>query len=193
MGSSFFQSKKQDSDLLTLLVKWLEAWFLEGNSLNSCSDSGSQKKLPLVMNWIRIFWGIFSLFIHHIGNLVMYPKICLILQHLSPLFYWKSSLKNLTDQIMIPIKDVKKPLKNEMKTTILKCLPNAISGICKSTKNLDKDEFIKNSLRNVFKEVMEKFNVQDLTEFFYLILNHEEDRLSDLIFRVIFFTSRRRL
>ena len=123
----------------------------------------------------------------------MYPKICLILQHLSPLFYWKSSLKNLTDQIMIPIKDVKKPLKNEMKTTILKCLPNAISGICKSTKNLDKDEFIKNSLRNVFKEVMEKFNVQDLTEFFYLILNHEEDRLSDLIFRVIFFTSRSRL
>ena len=117
----------------------------------------------------------------------MYPKICLILQHLSPLFYWKSSLKNLTDQIMIPIKDVKKPLKNEMKTTILKYLPNAISGICKSTKNLDKDEFIKNSLRNIFKEVMEKFNVQDLTEFFYLILNHEEDRLSDLIFRVLNF------
>ena len=111
----------------------------------------------------------------------MYPKICLMLQHLSPLF--KASLKNWIDQIMIPIRDVKKPMKNEMKITILKWLPNAISGICKSTNHLDKDEFIKNCLRIVFKEVMEKFNVQDLTEFFCLILNHEEDRLSDLIFR----------
>ena len=112
----------------------------------------------------------------------MYPKICLILQHLS-MFYWKSSVKNMIDRIMIPIRDVKKPLKNEMKITILKWLPNAISGICKSTNNLDKDEFIKNCLRIVFKDVMEKFNVQDLKEFFCLILNHEEDRLSDLIFR----------
>ena len=139
------------------------------NRVKKPASTGSRALLPQLITYLCFA------FIFPIGNLVMYPKICLILQHLSMLFYWKSSVKNMIDRIMIPIRDVKKPLKNEMKITILKWLPNAISGICKSTNHLDKDEFIKNCLRIVFKEVMEKFNVQDLKEFFCLILNHEED------------------
>ena len=64
------------------------------------------------------------------------------------------------------------------KNLVLQKLPEIIDGLANATENIAKDESIKQTAKNLFKEVLAKFASSELVQFFGHVQNHDENCLS---------------
>lgn len=109
-------------------------------------------------------------------NQTNYANIGFILKFLSCLLQ-KTSLKMLIDQILVPLK-AKIQLNPGQKNLVLQKLPEIIDGLANATENMEKDESIKQTAKNLFREVLAKFASSELVQFFGHVQNHDENCLS---------------
>ena len=61
---------------------------------------------------------------------------------------------------------------------VLQKLPEIIDGLANATENIEKDESIKQTAKNLFREVLGKFASSELVQFFGHVQNHDENCLS---------------